>query len=126
MLVSKPKKRDIRRGMSGNILLVPELCIMTGLSEELRSDFNVMKNLAQYMRMTPDKRVAALKAFNSDLTNNAKVIMGSGFPIWNFRFFAWTKGSATAGFGCSSSIACKFSLVSIPASLYKKQNTTSP
>ncbi|MCL4130654.1 UNVERIFIED_CONTAM: hypothetical protein GTU68_053210, partial [Idotea baltica] len=53
MLMSKPKKRDIRRGMATNISLVPELCTMTGLSDEMRNDFNVMKGLAQYMRMTP-------------------------------------------------------------------------
>ena len=74
MLLSKPKKRDLRRG-AGNIYLVPELCIMTGLIDEMRSDFNMMKDLAHYMRMSPDKRIEALLRFNKDLASNAKVMM---------------------------------------------------
>ena len=30
LLVSRPKKKDIRRGMDGPILLLPELCTLTG------------------------------------------------------------------------------------------------
>ena len=30
LLVSRPKKADIRRGMDGPILLLPELCTITG------------------------------------------------------------------------------------------------
>lgn len=71
MLVSKPKKRDLRRG-AGNIYLVPELCIMTGLTDDMRGDFNMMKDLAHYMRMAPDKRVQALIRFNKDLAKNEK------------------------------------------------------
>ena len=38
MLVSKPKKRDLRGG-ARNIYFLPELSIMTGLTEYMRSDF---------------------------------------------------------------------------------------
>nr|XP_045595605.1 piwi-like protein Siwi isoform X2 [Procambarus clarkii] len=71
MIMSKPKKRDLRRG-SGCIYLVPELCTMTGLTDDMRADFNMMKDLAQYMRMGPDKRVKALLRYNKDLAANVK------------------------------------------------------
>lgn len=74
MLMSRPKKRDLRRGVE-NIYLVPELCKMTGLTDEMRGDFNMMKELATYMKMGPDKRVQSLLKFNRDLTSNAKVYM---------------------------------------------------
>ncbi|KAG7164425.1 piwi-like 2, partial [Homarus americanus] len=73
MLMSKPKKRDLRRGL-GNIYLVPELCALTGLTDIMKSDFNMMKDLSKYMRMGPDKRVEALQRFNQDLSSNAKVM----------------------------------------------------
>lgn len=31
LLLSKPKKKDIRRGQKGNIYLLPELCLLTGI-----------------------------------------------------------------------------------------------
>ncbi len=51
MLVSKAKERFRRReGVDPNkedlILLVPELCYMTGLSDEQRSNFRLMKVMA--------------------------------------------------------------------------------
>ncbi|XP_064106512.1 piwi-like protein Siwi [Macrobrachium nipponense] len=72
MLLSKPKKRDLRRG-SGMIYLVPELCVMTGLTDEMRQDFNMMRDLSHYMRMTPDKRVATLLRFNQDLSSSKPI-----------------------------------------------------
>ncbi len=40
LLVSKPTRRDINRGNNENVYLVPELCGMTGLSQEQR--FNII------------------------------------------------------------------------------------
>lgn len=36
LLVSRPTRRDINRGDNASIFLVPELCGMTGLSDEHR------------------------------------------------------------------------------------------
>lgn len=38
LLVSKAKEKSIRGGSSELILLIPELCRMTGLSEQQRTD----------------------------------------------------------------------------------------
>lgn len=67
MLVSRPKKRDFHRGMTGPILLVPEFCQMTGLTDEMRANFQLMKALTGYLHVGPDKRVDAVKAFMARL-----------------------------------------------------------
>ncbi|KAG7167994.1 piwi-like 3 [Homarus americanus] len=72
LLMSKPKKRDLRRGQ-GNIYLIPELCVATGLSDEMRTDYNLMRDFAAWTRMAPDKRVTTLSKFNTRLFENAQV-----------------------------------------------------
>lgn len=36
---------------------------MTGLTDQMRSDFHVMKDIAQHTRVTPTVRLASLKTF---------------------------------------------------------------
>ena len=43
LLLSLPKAADIRRGMTHPMLLVPELCYLTGLSDDQRANFKLMK-----------------------------------------------------------------------------------
>ncbi|KAL7044980.1 hypothetical protein ACKWTF_002125 [Chironomus riparius] len=64
LLVSNPKARDIRDGRNEPVLLIPELCFTTGLTDSMRSDFNVMKRLGEYTRMDPTKRVERLEEFS--------------------------------------------------------------
>ncbi len=40
-----------------DVLLIPELCAMTGLTDRMRSDRGVMQDLAVYTRVAPDKRI---------------------------------------------------------------------
>ena len=47
LLVSRPKDKDRRGGRSGPILLIPELCFMTGLTDEQRSDFRLTSCLSK-------------------------------------------------------------------------------
>ena len=56
--------RDERSGDSGPIYLVPELCFMTGLSEEQRANFQLMKALGDYTRQDPKTRTETLKKFS--------------------------------------------------------------
>ena len=44
MLVSKKDKFD-----KNEIYLVPELCDMTGLTDVMRADFNLMRDMAKYL-----------------------------------------------------------------------------
>jgi len=64
LLVSMPKKRDIRRmGSSDPILLVPELCRMTGLTDRLRSNFRAMQEMAQCLKMEPASKLKTTMAY---------------------------------------------------------------
>ena len=47
LLVSMPTLREKRAGVSGPVLLVPELCFMTGLSDEQRANFNTLVNCSK-------------------------------------------------------------------------------
>ena len=45
------------------ICLIPELCCITGLTEDIRKDFRVMKELANHTRCTPAQRYESLQRF---------------------------------------------------------------
>ncbi|CAG9322825.1 unnamed protein product [Blepharisma stoltei] len=46
----------INRGQK-TIKLIPELCRLTGISDEMRSDFRVMSDIAVYTRLQPQERL---------------------------------------------------------------------
>ncbi|CAH2225762.1 piwi 1 [Pelobates cultripes] len=48
---------------SGPLLLIPELCNLTGLTDRMRSDFTVMRDLAVHTRLPPDQREKAVGKF---------------------------------------------------------------
>lgn len=52
LLISRSKAREIRAGMPELVVLVPELCIMTGLTDRQRENFQLMKALAQHTRIS--------------------------------------------------------------------------
>lgn len=67
MLVSRAKLRDVRAGKPELIYLIPELVRATGITDEMRRNFNLMRTLADYTRLTPDKRIQRLETFNQRL-----------------------------------------------------------
>ncbi|XP_076054688.1 argonaute 3 [Oratosquilla oratoria] len=71
LLLNKIKKVEIQDISTPKFLcLVPELCYMTGLTDEMRSDFRVMKDLAQHTQMTPSARQASLRSFVKNVNGN--------------------------------------------------------
>ncbi|GLV39996.1 Argonaute 3 [Carabus blaptoides fortunei] len=54
------------------ILLVPELCYMTGLTDEMRADFRIMKDIAQFTRVTPNQRMNGLRKFVNSVNTNSQ------------------------------------------------------
>jgi len=50
MLLSMPKVRDRRRGEDTPLSILPELCSLTGLADDVRTDFQVM-DLAVHTRI---------------------------------------------------------------------------
>lgn len=63
LLVSLPKKKDLKVGRTEKILLLPELCCLTGLTDEARADFSVMKDVAAHTRIAPQGRTQTLTDF---------------------------------------------------------------
>jgi aubergine-like protein len=61
MLVSRPSERDVRRGDTGDELLL-EFCVMTGLTQEMREDFRLMRDLSGHLHQTPDLRLRNIKS----------------------------------------------------------------
>lgn len=85
LIISMPKLREERSGeATGPVFLIPELVYMTGLSEEQRSNFQLMKNLGEYTRQDPKKRVAALKKFSERLNTTPEITQD--MQGWDLKF----------------------------------------
>ena len=77
MLVSRPKKNYSQNDDENLLYLVPELCRMTGLTDKMRTNFQLMQALAQYTRLGPSQRVERLQKFNRCLKTDSKVSLSS-------------------------------------------------
>ncbi|NXW57063.1 PIWL1 protein, partial [Eurystomus gularis] len=55
VLISQPRRRS-GSILQGPVALIPELCFLTGLTEKMRNDFNMMKDLAVHTRLPPEQR----------------------------------------------------------------------
>ncbi|XP_059092216.1 piwi-like protein Siwi [Tigriopus californicus] len=73
LLISQPRDRDIRGGKNDLCILVPELCKMTGLSDDQRNNFHLMQEISTYTRMVPEKRVQSLIEFSNRYTSTPEV-----------------------------------------------------
>ncbi|CAG9858425.1 unnamed protein product [Phyllotreta striolata] len=49
------------------VCLIPEISYLTGMSDNMRNDFTIMKDVAQFTRVTPNQRIAALKTYLSNV-----------------------------------------------------------
>ncbi|XP_028269817.1 piwi-like protein 1 [Parambassis ranga] len=68
LLISNVKKLGPSgRPLSGPALLIPELCYLTGLTDKMRSDFTIMKDLHSHTRLTPDQREGRLTRFVNNI-----------------------------------------------------------
>ena len=86
LIISVPPLREQRsgNGNTGPLFLVPELCNMTGLSEEQRANFKLMADLGKITRQGPEERSKTLKKFSDRLNNNAKIT--DELNGWNLAF----------------------------------------
>ncbi|XP_014259810.1 piwi-like protein Siwi isoform X3 [Cimex lectularius] len=83
MLVSRAKPREIRAGMTEIIYLVPELCRLTGLTDDMRSNFQLMRALAEHTRVVPEARIQKLHKFSSRLKSTPSV--QEDLTQWNMK-----------------------------------------
>ncbi|XP_053676934.1 protein argonaute-3 [Anopheles nili] len=96
------------------ICLIPEICYLTGLTDEMRKDYKVMRDIATYTRISPNQRLLAMEKFCENVNNNEKtrsllaswglelktkaIIMdGRQLPHENIRSGGGVEGSAGPG-----------------------------
>lgn len=60
-------KTQKKQGERECIGLIPELCRLTGVTEEMRTNFRLMRAVSDYTRLDPRERIKKLSAFNSRL-----------------------------------------------------------
>lgn len=74
LLVSRSKAREIRAGMPEIVNLIPEMCIMTGLTDQQRDNIQLMQALAKHTRIPPNSRVQKLMEFIQRMGQNREVV----------------------------------------------------
>ncbi|XP_035670589.1 piwi-like protein 1 [Branchiostoma floridae] len=72
LIISRPKKRAKDADRDEVLCLIPELCCMTGLTDNMRQDFRVMKDIAVHTRVTPMQRDLAMRKFIKNVDSNPK------------------------------------------------------
>jgi len=60
-------KRGPKKDEPGVIFLVPELCSLTGITDAMRSDFSLMKEMSTYTHVGPNERFQQLNGFLQDI-----------------------------------------------------------
>lgn len=78
LLLSLPSGKDKRRAeQAGQVakpaLLVPELCIITGVDEKMRTDFRFKRDLEKFSKVGPYDRSKRLSDFVKNFKNEEKV-----------------------------------------------------
>ncbi|TDH12570.1 hypothetical protein EPR50_G00048300 [Perca flavescens] len=72
LLVSHVKKTMGPAGgpPPGPAMLIPELCYLTGLTDKMRADYNIMKDLSTHTKLEPEQREVRLNRFVSNIHTN--------------------------------------------------------
>ncbi|XP_051508988.1 piwi-like protein 1 [Myxocyprinus asiaticus] len=85
LLVSHVKRLGpTSRPPPGPAMLVPEFCYLTGLTDKMRSDFNIMKDLASHTRLSPEQREGRVNRLISNINRNSDV--QNELSTWGLSF----------------------------------------
>ena len=72
------------RKTGNEIALIPELCQVTGLTDSMRADFRLMKDLAEIVHTNADRKVAECKNLIDTFNTHEKCIEKQ--KLWHLRF----------------------------------------
>ncbi|XP_015446018.1 piwi-like protein 3 [Pteropus alecto] len=87
LLISKGKwKKSQQDTQHEPIMLVPELCHLTGLTNTMRKDYGVMRDLAASTRLNPEVRQQKLQNFMNAMQTDENV--KKELQLWDFKFDA--------------------------------------
>jgi len=85
LIVSRPSKKDMHRGAKEEppqiIMLIPELCQSTGLTDAMRADFRLMKELSKYLHQLPNEKVKAIEHFMKRL-KSTEIVSHCSLPCY--------------------------------------------
>ncbi|KAH8261817.1 hypothetical protein KR038_009051, partial [Drosophila bunnanda] len=74
LLISKNRDKAQKTNASDVVVLIPELCRVTGLTDNMRSNFQLMRAMSEHTRMNPDRRIERLRKFNHRLQNTTESV----------------------------------------------------
>lgn len=74
LLISHARARDLRAGMAETIELIPEVCFLTGLTDQMRTNFPLMKALGVHTKVGPSNRIRKLLQFNERLHQSSQAM----------------------------------------------------
>jgi PAZ domain./Piwi domain. len=88
MLITRVKRKT-RRGTNVEeshyiAAIVPELAFLTGLSDAMRNDFQVMKSIASFTRVDPNQKLQAISKYINNVNNNketSELLKGWGLTL---------------------------------------------
>ena len=77
------KKAEEEKDVTKIICLVPELCLMTGMTDEMKADFKIMSEVAKFTRVTPDNRQLSTLEFVKRIKAVSNEVL---YMCWIVRF----------------------------------------
>ncbi|ESO08140.1 hypothetical protein HELRODRAFT_75625, partial [Helobdella robusta] len=81
LLLSVPSRREKRAGQDGPICLIPELCIVTGISDEIKSNFHSMRELSTHTRLGPHERSGKIEQLHQQIRRSQNAM--KDLANWN-------------------------------------------
>ncbi|XP_061663732.1 piwi-like protein 1 [Syngnathoides biaculeatus] len=73
LLVSHVKWLARGQTPPGPALLIPELCYLTALTDKMRADYTIMKDLSAHTKLVPEQRAGRLLRFSENINKDAEV-----------------------------------------------------
>ena len=74
--------KDRRTG--NEVALLPELCQLTGITDAMRADFRLMKDLAQIVHTNADAKIKEIKNLMTHFKSNPKCVEKQ--KLWHLKF----------------------------------------
>ncbi|KAH8412600.1 hypothetical protein KR009_003550 [Drosophila setifemur] len=74
LLISKNRDKAQKTNASELVVLIPELCRVTGLTDDMRSNFQLMRAMSEHTRMNPERRIERLRKFSHRLQNTSESV----------------------------------------------------
>lgn len=74
--------KDRRTG--AEVALIPELCQLTGLTDAMRADFRLMKDLATILHTNAEAKIKEIKNLMEHFKKNQKCVEKQ--KLWNLKF----------------------------------------